>query len=92
MAYGGHVTDRLTRSDWERAALQAIAESGMNAVAVEPLARRLGVTKGSFYWHFANREALMAAAITRWERDQLEDLHNAEAADPKAKDAPSRRL
>jgi AcrR family transcriptional regulator len=54
----------------------------MNAVAVEPLARRLGVTKGSFYWHFANREALMAAAITRWETDQLADLQSAQTADP----------
>ncbi len=54
----------------------------MNAVAVEPLARRLGVTKGSFYWHFDNREALVAGAITRWEGDQLADLPNAEAADP----------
>ena len=56
----------------------------MAAVAVEPLARRLGVTKGSFYWHFANREALVAAAVTRWEHDQLSDLDSAETADPRA--------
>ena len=46
----------------------AIAEGGLAAVAVEPLARRLGVTKGSFYWHFANREALVEAALARWEQ------------------------
>jgi len=84
VAYGASVTDRLTAADWERTALEAIAESGLSAVAVEPLARRLGVTKGSFYWHFPNREALVAAAITRWERDQLGDLGRAETADPSA--------
>lgn len=82
MAYGSDVSDRLTASDWERTALEAIAEGGTAAVAVEPLARRLGVTKGSFYWHFPNREALVAAAVTRWEQDQLTDLGNADTTDP----------
>src|SRR3954463_9386070 len=58
---------RLTPQDWATAALDAIAEGGLSAVAVEPLAARLGTTKGSFYWHFANREALLEAALTRWE-------------------------
>ena len=40
----------------------------MAAVAVEPLARRLGVTKGSFYWHFPSRDALLQAALERWEQ------------------------
>jgi AcrR family transcriptional regulator len=53
--------------DWELAALEAIREGGFAAVAVEPLARRLGVTKGSFYWHFKDRSALLDAAIQRWE-------------------------
>src|SRR3546814_18257468 len=43
---------RLSAEDWAQAALDLIAEHGVAAVAVEPLARRLGVTKGSFYWHF----------------------------------------
>lgn len=58
---------RLTRDDWVDAALAAIAEGGLAAVAVEPLALRLGTTKGSFYWHFASREALLEAALARWE-------------------------
>ena len=58
---------RLTREDWADAALAAIAEGGLAAVAVEPLAVRLGTTKGSFYWHFANRDALLQAALARWE-------------------------
>lgn len=58
---------RLTRADWIAAALAAIGEGGVAAVAVEPLAARLGATKGSFYWHFPNREALLEAALAAWE-------------------------
>lgn len=59
---------RLTAEDWEVAALQMIADQGVGALAVEALARQLGVTKGSFYWHFRTREALLQAALERWEQ------------------------
>lgn len=59
---------RLSAENWEDAALEVIAEQGVNALAVEALARRLGVTKGSFYWHFRTREALLQAALERWEQ------------------------
>jgi AcrR family transcriptional regulator len=58
---------RLSREDWERAALDAIAAGGLEAVAVEPLAAKLGVTKGSFYAHFSSRDALIEAALAAWE-------------------------
>lgn len=64
----------LTIEDWADAALDAIAEGGLDAVAVERLARLLGVTKGSFYWHFPNRGALLQAAVERWERQQTNDV------------------
>jgi AcrR family transcriptional regulator len=48
------------------AALDVAAELGLGAVAVEPVARRVGATKGSFYWHFANRDALVVAVLERW--------------------------
>ena len=63
---------RLSAADWEEAALATLAESGLGTVAVESLARRLGVTKGSFYWHFATREALIKAALERWEKSDEE--------------------
>jgi AcrR family transcriptional regulator len=44
-----------------------VAEGGLEAIAVERLAKRLGVSKGSFYWHFENRDALIAAAVKQWE-------------------------
>ncbi|HVF34730.1 MAG TPA: helix-turn-helix domain-containing protein [Candidatus Saccharimonadia bacterium] len=65
---------RLSAADWEQAALDLIAEQGLAAVAVEPLARRLNVTKGSFYWHFASRDALIEAALKRWEQADVEGL------------------
>ncbi|QFY07003.1 TetR family transcriptional regulator [Nonomuraea phyllanthi] len=60
---------RLNADDWARAALDALAEGGLAAVAVEPVAVRLGVSKGSFYWHFPNRQALVEAALERWEAE-----------------------
>ena len=59
---------RLSAEDWEEAALGLIADQGVGALAVEELARQLGVTKGSFYWHFRTREALLLAALERWEQ------------------------
>ena len=63
---------RLSAEDWAREALDQIAEQGVASVAVEPLARRLGVTKGSFYWHFPSRDALLQAALERWETAEQE--------------------
>lgn len=64
---------KVTAADWEAAALAALAEGGLGAVAIEPIAARLGATKGSFYWYFANRDALVQAALTRWEQ-RTEDI------------------
>jgi AcrR family transcriptional regulator len=61
-------TGSLNRDDWTRAALAALAERGIGAVAVEPLAAALGTTKGSFYWHFTDRAELLAATLELWER------------------------
>lgn len=65
---------RLSADDWAQGALDLISEAGVAGLAVEPLARRLGVTKGSFYWHFPSRDALLKAALERWERVELEDV------------------
>ncbi len=55
-----------SREDWIDSAWAALGESGIEGVRVERLARRLGVTKGSFYWHFKDRQALIAALLDRW--------------------------
>ena len=76
---------RLSAQDWTQAALDLVAEQGVAAVAVEPLARRLGVTQGSFYWHFPSRDALLAAALREWEdNEQAQVFGSLEAvADPR---------
>jgi len=64
----------LTPGDWAEAALAAIAEGGIAAVAVESVAADLGATKGSFYWHFKNRDALIQAALDMWEQSRTESV------------------
>jgi AcrR family transcriptional regulator len=58
----------LTAADWAEAALHLIAEKGLGALTIGTLAARLGVTKGSFYWHFPGRAELLSAALERWEQ------------------------
>ena len=53
---------RTPREAWIEAALQALATGGPDAIRVEALAASLGVSKGGFYWHFENRQALLDAA------------------------------
>lgn len=65
-------TNRRTKADWTEAALRALSEGGLAAVAIEPLAKRLGATKGSAYWHFPTREALLRATVERWEQEHTE--------------------
>lgn len=67
----------LSAADWERKALEMIADRGVNSLAVETLARRMGITKGSFYWHFPNRKALLEQALLRWEEHDSRNLNTA---------------
>lgn len=55
-----------SREDWVDAAWETLGEAGVDGVRVEALARSLGVTKGSFYWHFKNRQELIDALFDRW--------------------------
>jgi AcrR family transcriptional regulator len=65
---------QLSADDWAAAALEALARGGLAAVAVEPLAKALGTTKGSFYWHFADRDALVRATLETWERRDTDSV------------------
>ncbi len=66
--------ERLSREAWARAALDALALGGPDAVKVERVARALEVTKGSFYWHFRDANELIAAAVALWEQEQTEGV------------------
>jgi AcrR family transcriptional regulator len=65
---------RTPRGDWVHAALRALAAGGPDAVRVETLAVSLGVSKGGFYWHFADRQALLQEMLDAWERTGTEDI------------------
>lgn len=58
---------RLSADDWVAAALDTLVTEGIAAVKVLPLAKKLGVTRGSFYWHFENHEALLTRLLEVWE-------------------------
>ena len=60
----------LDAAAWIEAAFDALAEGGIDAVRVDPLAKKLGVTRGSFYWHFADRAALHTAMLKEWRKRQ----------------------
>ena len=65
---------RTPRGAWVHAALQALAAGGPDAVRVETLAVSLGVSKGGFYWHFADRQALLEEMLDTWEKTGTEDI------------------
>jgi AcrR family transcriptional regulator len=57
---------KLDRQQWIAVGLQVLANSGIDGVRVEPIAKLMKVTKGSFYWHFKNRDDLLAAILQEW--------------------------
>ena len=60
------VVDKQSKKSWLDAALQALASGGIDQVRVESLAKKLGVTKGSFYWHFKDREQFLDELLNFW--------------------------
>ena len=78
---------RLTRDDWLDAAFQAVVDGGFDKARVLLLADTLGVTRGSFYWHFSDHADLIAALLARWRQRELEEhrrLQGESGADPQA--------
>ena len=80
------VKSARSATDWEDAALEAIAAHGLRSLSIPDLARSLGVTKGSFYWHFTGLPRLIESSLRRWEeidRAALEKVR--EIDDPRAR-------
>ncbi|RFU42225.1 TetR/AcrR family transcriptional regulator [Actinomadura logoneensis] len=65
---------RTPRGKWVEEGLRTLAESGVDAVRVEALAKSLGVSKGGFYGYFADRDALLTEMLDRWEREATDDV------------------
>lgn len=68
------MTDQLSADDWINEGLRALAGSGFTALKADPLAKRLGVSRGSFYWHFADLSAFHAAILRRWREIAAEQI------------------
>lgn len=57
-----------SREDWLNTALDVLREQGTNGIKVVPIAKRMGLTSGSFYWHFENVQDLLDSVLDYWER------------------------
>ncbi len=70
----------MSRDDWLDAAFQAVVEGGFDKVRVLGLAATLGVTRGSFYWHFDDHAELIGALLARWRERELAANRSIEAS------------
>ena len=65
---------QLDRAAWVQAALDTLSDEGVTGIRVEVLAKRLHVTKGSFYWHFKDRQDLLAGVLDVWKEGRIRDI------------------
>jgi len=85
------VADQLSAQDWLDQGLRTLARDGFTALKADPLAKAMGVSRGSFYWHFADIAAYHAAVLGRWREVALDNIiADVEQAPPE--DMPLRRL
>lgn len=81
-------TVRLTREDWIEAARRALIASGVDDVKVDRLAKKLKVTRGSFYWHFKHRKELLDALLAGWEGQNRRELAQVAERSRQGEDGP----
>ena len=74
--------EALDRAAWIAGALNIVAQDGIDGLRVESLAKKLGVTKGSFYWHFRDRRDLIDAVLDDWRASRIKDIRKQTAAEP----------
>ena len=68
------MTDQLSAQDWLEQGLKVLAQRGFTALKADPLARAMGVSRGSFYWHFADIGAFHAAILKHWREVAAEQI------------------
>jgi len=83
LVYGGAMDDRLTKSDWIEHGLRTLASDGANALKVGPMAAKLKVSRGSFYWHFRDIADFRSQILRSWQERTtdrvIQDLEAAKA-------------
>lgn len=82
------MAEQLSADDWINQGLKALARGGFTALKADPLAKTMGVSRGSFYWHFADLGAFHAAVLKRWREIAAEQI----IADVEATDEPLKAL
>lgn len=80
--FGMNTQNTLTKSDWISAGFNALSQGGLTAIRVESIAKSLGSTKGSFYWHFKNLDALKAEMLDFWKDRATDAIIQGDAAIP----------
>lgn len=73
---------QLDPDRWVEAAIDVLARDGIAGLRVEVLAKRCGVTKGSFYWHFKDRQALLDAVLAFWKEGRIRDIEKVTSVAP----------
>jgi AcrR family transcriptional regulator len=73
---------QLDPERWIELGIDVLAKEGISGLRIEVLAKRCGVTKGSFYWHFKDRQALLAAILERWKEGRIRDIEKTTAVAP----------
>jgi AcrR family transcriptional regulator len=73
---------QLDPEHWIEVAIDVLAKEGVTGLRVEVLAKRCGVTKGSFYWHFKDRQALLDAVLEHWKAGRIRDIEKTTAVAP----------
>lgn len=68
------MTEQLSADDWIRQGIKALTRSGFTALKADPLAKAMGVSRGSFYWHFADLGAFHTAILKRWREIAAEEI------------------
>ena len=82
------MTNRRSKADaigpgqWVAAARALLVAQGIEAVKVDRIARRLGVTRGGFYWHFRSRQALLDRLLAEWEETSIIPFAQLDSAKP----------
>ena len=83
------MADQLSAKDWLDQGLKTLTDRGFTALKAEPLAKAMGVSRGSFYWHFADIGAFHAAILAHWRDVAAEQvIANLEAASGTANPLP----
>ncbi len=72
----------LDRHEWIEAAIDVLAEQGVQGMRIEVLAKNFGVTKGSFYWHFKDRQDLVDGVLETWRDGRIRDIDKQTGASP----------